>query len=132
MKPYLLLVEDDEAASYLTLKALGRSPFSAKVIRVRDGAEAVQHLLSDTPKPALILLDLKLPKLSGIEVLEKIRSTADLTSIPVVVLTASDLAQDRAITYVLGISRYIVKPMDNCELVSEMAEVTCMFDTLSQ
>ena len=85
MPPYLLLVEDDEATAYLTLKALQKSVFPGEIVRMRDGQETLQHLLSEKPKPALILLDMKLPKVGGIEVLEKIRSTPDLMLLPVII-----------------------------------------------
>ena len=127
MSPYLLFVEDDEATAYLTLRALMMNAFPAEVIRTNDGAQALQHLLSGTPKPTLILLDLKLPKVSGIEVLEVIRSTQDLQSIPVVILTASDLREDRECTVQLGITKYIVKPMDFQEFVTEMGNVKYLF-----
>lgn len=92
----------------------------------------MQHLLSKAVKPALILLDLKLPKISGIEVLEKVRNTPELSSIPVIILTASNLEQDWERTHALGISRYIVKPMDFQVFVTEMGEVKRMFvDVLS-
>lgn len=128
MNPYLLFVEDDDATAYLTLKALKINAFPAEVTRARDGAEAMQHLFSGSLKPVLILLDLKLPKINGIEVLEKVRGTLDLTSIPVVILTASNLDQDRERTHALGITRYIVKPMDFQEFVTEMGEVKRIFN----
>ena len=127
MKPYLMFVEDDDATAYLTLRALKINAFPAEVVRANDGAEALQHLRSGKSKPTLILLDLKLPKISGIEVLQKIRSTPALQAIPVVILSASNLEQDRENTAQLGITRSIVKPMNFQAFVTEMGHVSQLF-----
>lgn len=129
MKPYLLLVEDNETTAYLTLEALKRSVFPGEVLRVVDGEEAIQHLFSKKSRPTLILLDMNLPSISGLDVLETVRNTVDLMTIPVILQTASNYAldseQDRA--HALGISRYLVKPMEFQDLLAQMAEVTTLF-----
>ena len=95
LKP-ILLVEDNPNDLELTLLALERSQLANEVIVVRDGAEALDYLFrrnshADRPQgnPAVLLLDLKLPKVDGLEVLEQVRDSADLRSIPVVMLTSS-------------------------------------------
>lgn len=127
MKPYLMFLEDDDATAYLTLRALKINAFPAEVVRANGGAEPLQHLQSAMSKPTLILLDLKLPKISGIEVLQKIRSTPALQVIPVVILSASNLKQDLENTAQLGITRYIVKPMNFQAFVTEMGHVSQLF-----
>ena len=122
-----MFVEDDDATAYLTLRALKINNFPADIVKANDGAEALQHLHSGKLKPALLLLDLKLPKVSGIEVLQKIRSTPDLQAIPVVILTASNLEQDRENTARLGVTRYIVKPMSFDEFVTRLGHVSQIF-----
>ena len=131
MSPYLLFIEDDETTAYLTLRALRMNSFSAGVVRANDGAEALQHFRSRKLKPALVLLDLKLPKVNGMEVLKILRSISDLQSVPVVVLTVSNVEHNRQETAQLGISKYIVKPADFDDLVTEMNYVKHLFDLVT-
>ncbi|MEA3345186.1 MAG: response regulator [Chloroflexota bacterium] len=113
----ILLVEDNPDHVELTLKALGDNKFVNEVYWVSTGEEALDFLnrrgeYADAPRPGLILLDIKLPKMDGIECIRRLKSDPRLTSIPVVVLTTS--ADDRDITesYDCGANSYIVKPMD--------------------
>ena len=131
MSPYLLFIEDDEMTAYLTLRALKINSFAADVVRANNGADALQHFRSGKPKPTLILLDLKLPKVSGMEVLKILRSISELQFVPVVVLTVSNLEHNRQKTAQLGIAKYIVKPADFDELVAEMDYVKHFFDILA-
>ena len=115
----ILLVEDNPNDVELTLDALREQKISNKIQVVRDGAEALEFIFrtgtyADRPdaKPKLILLDLKLPKVSGMEVLERIRSEPDTNSIPVVMLTSSKEERDIIESYRLGVNSYIVKPVD--------------------
>lgn len=115
----ILLVEDDLHDAELTLTALERCQLDYPVITLRDGEEALHYLFrkeqfSDRPhgNPAFILLDLKLPKIDGVEVLKAIRSTPALVEIPVFILSASNMEADLNRTESLGISSYLVKPME--------------------
>ena len=131
MSPYLLYIEDDETTAYLTVRALKMNSFYAGIVRANDGAEALQHFRSGKLKPTLILLDLTLPKVGGLEVLKILRSISELQSVPVVVLTVSSLEHNRQKTAQLGVAKYIVKPADFNELVTEMEYVKHLFDLVS-
>lgn len=113
-KKTILLVEDNQDDELLTVRALERSRVANEVIVVRDGPEALEHLLGSPARnlPQLVLLDLKLPRMSGVEVLRKIRSHPRTRTLPVVVLTSSDEERDRYETYDLGVNSYIRKPVD--------------------
>ena len=115
----ILLVEDSPNDVELTLEALADHNLANEVEVAKDGQEALDYLyhqgqFSDRPdgNPAVILLDLKLPKINGIEVLKQIRSDDKLKLIPVVVLTSSHEEQDRVESYKLGANAYVVKPVD--------------------
>jgi two-component system, response regulator len=116
----ILLVEDNDDDVELTLRALRRNRVANRVDVVRDGAEALEYLFAtgsyagrdirDTPN--LVLLDLKLPKVGGLEVLERLRSDPRTRRLPVVVLTSSNVESDLARSYDLGANSYIRKPVD--------------------
>jgi CheY-like chemotaxis protein len=116
----ILLVEDNPADVKITQRALRESATSVDLIVVRDGQEAVEYLLrqgaqadnQDWRIPDLILLDLNLPRLTGIQVLERIRATPGLRSTPVVVLTTSRRHEDVDQVYEAGANTYIEKPQD--------------------
>ncbi|HEX4379828.1 MAG TPA: response regulator [Candidatus Acidoferrum sp.] len=116
----ILLVEDDPADAELTLMAIGREKLTANVHVVRDGAEALDFVFCRGPyagrkferPPKLILLDLKLPKVSGHQVLRAIKSDPRTRAIPVVVLTSSDQDRDLVECYRSGTNSYIQKPVD--------------------
>jgi|SRR5579871_5022974 len=112
----LLLVEDNPADLELTLHVFKKHNLSNNTQVARDGAEALEFLFGADrkamPSPRLILLDLKLPKVNGLEVLGKIKSDARTKSIPVVVLTSSREDRDLYLSYELGVNSYIVKPVD--------------------
>jgi CheY-like chemotaxis protein len=122
MKPVyaILLVEDNPADIKITQRALRESELSVELVVVRDGQQAVDYLLrqgalADDESwrvPELILLDLNLPRLTGREVLERIRSTPMLRSVPVVVLTTSRRHEDVQEVYAAGANTYIEKPQD--------------------
>lgn len=129
LKP-ILLVEDNPNDLELTLIALERSQLANEVIVVRDGAEALDYLdcrgtFAGKPpgNPAVVLLDLKLPKVDGLEVLRHVRSTAGLKSLPVVMLTSSREEQDLLRSYELGVNAYVVKPVDFQEFVRAIADL---------
>ncbi len=117
----ILLVEDDPDHEALTIRALKRSNIVNDVAIARDGEEAVNMLLGPSPiKPQVILLDLKLPKLDGLEVLRRIRESETTKMIPVVVLTSSDEERDVVRSYSLGVNSYIRKPVN----FNDFAEAT--------
>ena len=116
----ILLVEDNPNDEELTLYALKKNNIANHIPVVRDGAEALEYLfcagayahreINDPPK--VVLLDLKLPKVDGLEVLEQIKADARTRTIPVVVLTSSQEERDIVESYQLGVNSYIVKPVD--------------------
>jgi CheY-like chemotaxis protein len=116
----ILLVEDNDAHTKLILRAFREDRLSNPVYCVRDGEEALDYLFHNgkytdpavSPRPDLVLLDLKLPKIDGAEVLRRIKADKNLRSVPVVVLTSSLADQDMAETYALGANSYLSKPID--------------------
>jgi len=111
----ILLVEDNPEDVDLTLRAFRRRNIANPVDVARDGEEAVAWIprwRDGAPRPAVILLDLKLPKLSGLEILRRLKADPVARSIPVVVLTSSKEDGDIREAYELGVSSYIVKPVD--------------------
>ncbi len=115
----ILLVEDNPKDAELTLAALARCQLINDVTHVRDGVEALDYLRTEGAYadanhggPVVVLLDLKLPKLNGLEVLEQIRSDAAISSTPVVMLTSSREEQDLVRSYALGVNAFVVKPVD--------------------
>ena len=116
----ILLVEDNDDDVELTLRALRRNRVANRVDVVRDGAEALEYLFSTgsyagrdvRDAPNLVLLDLKLPKVGGLEVLERLRADARTRRLPVVILTSSNVESDLARSYDLGANSYIRKPVD--------------------
>ncbi|MCS4236885.1 response regulator [Stenotrophomonas rhizophila] len=115
----ILLVEDNPKDAELTMAALARCQLLNDVTHVRDGVEALEYLRCQGQYegalhggPVVVLLDLKLPKLNGLEVLKEIRSDAALSSTPVVMLTSSREEQDLIRSYELGVNAFVVKPVD--------------------
>jgi two-component system response regulator len=108
----LLLVEDNPNDAELTQRALRKAQVDARLDIARDGAAALDYLLSNRPKPKVVFLDLKLPKVDGIEVLRRIRGDDRTRSIPVVVLTSSQEERDINECYKLGVNSYVVKPVE--------------------
>ena len=120
----IVLAEDNANDVELTLTALRENHVANEVVVVRDGAEALDYLYrrngyADRPggHPALVLLDLKMPKVDGIEVLRRVKADPALKHIPVVVLTSSREEQDLVRTYDLGVNAYVVKPVDFHEFI---------------
>ena len=116
----ILLVEDDQNDLDMTIRALRKANLANHIQVVRDGAEALDFIFSPDEgtkndgrnQPKLILLDLKLPKVDGMEVLQKIKNDSRTTSIPVVMLTSSNEHCDVIKSYNLGVNSYVVKPMN--------------------
>src|SRR5580704_3426984 len=134
----ILLVEDNANDEALTLRALKRSNMANQVVVARDGVEAIEYLLgpeSDgpaTPLPEFILLDLKLPKIDGIEVLRRIRSDRRTQLLPFVILTTSTEDKDRIEGYGLGANGYVRKPVDFDELVQAVVGLGLHWLVLSE
>ena len=116
----ILLVEDDPQDAQLTLRALQSDNLKNRILVARDGEEALDFVFcrgsfsgrSPDHPPKLVLLDLKLPKVDGLQVLEEIKSSPELRAIPVVVLTSSSEQRDIVESYKLGVNSYIQKPVD--------------------
>jgi CheY-like chemotaxis protein len=138
LKP-ILLVEDNPHDLELTLIALSKSQLANQVVICRDGAEALDYLLAQgeyagrsAGNPAVVLLDLKLPKVDGLEVLKTVRATPTLRSMPVVMLTSSKEEQDLVRSYELGVNAYVVKPVDFTEFVRAIADLGIFWAVLNE
>jgi two-component system response regulator len=127
MKPYILLVEDNPDDIELTQRAFAKNHIINEVVVLRDGAEACEFLFASDREgrtlPQVILLDLKLPKISGLEVLEKIRAHESTALIPTVILTSSKQEEDLLEGYRLGVNSYVRKPVDFNEFVEAVRQV---------
>jgi CheY-like chemotaxis protein len=135
----ILMVEDDPKDVELTLTALEEYNLANEVVVVRDGQEALDYLycrgqFSARPSdnPAVLLLDLKLPKVDGLEVLHQIKSDERLKMIPVVVLTSSREERDMMRSYQLGVNAYVVKPVDFHEFVNAVRELGVFWAVINQ
>ena len=119
-KVEILLVEDNPHDAEMTIRALKKVNLANKLIHVKDGAEALDFVFAKGSfagrqienKPKVILLDIKMPKVDGIEVLRQIKSNDDTKAIPVVIMTSSKEEQDIITSYNLGVNSYVVKPVD--------------------
>lgn len=125
------MAEDNEDHLFLTTRALEQTngELSLEVFGVRDGAEALDYFYrrgdyEDAPRPHLVLLDLKMPKVNGLEVLDQLKADPDLRSIPVVVLTSSDRPEDVEETYKRGGNSYITKPVSPSGMREGLREIT--------
>ena len=123
----ILLVEDNPDDEKLTLRAMRQSEIPNIVVVAHDGAQAIDYILGNSTSPqrlpALVLLDLKLPKVSGLEVLEKLRSDTRTRTLPIVVLTSSDEERDILQSYLLGANSYIRKPVDFDEFIDSVKQL---------
>ena len=126
----ILLVEDDPNDVELTLSALTGNHLANEVVVTRDGEEALDYLYRrgayesrEESNPAVMLLDLKLPKVDGLEVLRRVKADADLRKIPVVILTSSREEQDLVRSYDSGTNAYVVKPVDFHDFIGAVKEL---------
>jgi len=123
----ILLVEDRPKDMALTLRALERANVANEIVVARDGAEAIDYLIrpddSDFELPALVLLDLNLPKISGHDVMSRIRTTESTRYVPVVILTSSDDEKDIVLSYANGANSYVRKPVDFNEFMRAVQDV---------
>ena len=131
---------DDSAHDVeLTLAALEQNRLANEVVVARDGEEALDYLyrrgifkLRSAGHPAVVLLDLKLPKVDGLEVLNQIKSDEDLRAVPVVMLTSSREEKDLVQSYNLGVNAYVVKPVDFHEFVESLKELGLFWAVINQ
>lgn len=138
LKP-ILLVEDNPKDLELTLEALDRSQLANDVVTARDGAEALDWLFCrgshegrDTGDPAVVLLDLKMPKIDGLQVLAKIKGDEELRHVPVVMLTASREESDLVKSYQLGVNAFVVKPVAFQEFFKAIQDVGMFWAILNE
>lgn len=127
----ILLVEDNPSDAELTLHAFSKNKLTNRIHLVRDGAEALEFIFrtgayadrDPLEKPKVILLDLKLPKVDGLEVLRRIKADPTTRTIPVVMLTSSREESDLVQSYSLGVNSYIVKPVDFEQFTTTVREL---------
>lgn len=143
MKPdaiEILLVEDNMDDALLTIRALKKKNLSNNIHHLKDGAEALEYIFGQLDadpnavlgKPKVILLDLKMPRVNGLEVLERIKSDERTKTIPVVVLTSSNQDPDIEKCYALGANSYIVKPVGFDNFMSTVSELGMYWMLLNQ
>jgi CheY-like chemotaxis protein len=135
----ILLAEDDEKDVELTLTALEEYNLANEVDIVHDGEEALDYLYCkgkyedrETKNPAVILLDIKMPKVSGLEVLREIKSDENRKNIPVVILTSSREERDLIESYNLGVNAYVVKPVDFHEFINAVRELGLFWAVINE
>jgi len=139
-KTEILLVEDNERDAELTLRALTKRHLANKVVHVKDGVEALDFLFcrgayahrDSSQHPKVVLLDMKLPKVDGLEVLRALKSNEATKTIPVVVLTSSAEHRDILNSYQLGVNSYIVKPVDFENFSKAVSELGCYWVLLNE
>lgn len=138
LKP-ILLVEDNPKDLELTLVALEQTQLANEVITLRDGAEALDYLFRrgqyktrTEGQPAVILLDLKLPKVDGLQVLEQLKADSSLRSTPVVMLTSSREEKDLIRSYNLGVNAYVVKPVGFREFIEAISDLGIFWAVLNE
>jgi CheY-like chemotaxis protein len=120
----ILLVEDNPQDAEMTMRALRKNNLVNRLHWVKDGAEALEYLFAgDRLRPKLVLLDLKMPKVDGIEVLRRMKSDPAIRAIPVVVMTSSNEERDVVESYRLGANSYIVKPVEFEAFLETVAKI---------
>jgi len=130
----IIIIEDNPRDVEMTLRALKARNLANKVHVLRDGAEALDYIMNhvdcrsgqaEQHCPKVILLDLKLPKVDGLEVLKRIRSDERTKSVPVVILTSSNEDRERIASYQLGVNSYVVKPVNFDDFARAVTEIGC-------
>jgi CheY-like chemotaxis protein len=137
--PRILLVEDSPRDAELALEALADFHVANEVLHVRDGVEALDYLYRrgefagrGDGQPALVLLDLKMPRVDGMEVLREMKRDANLSLIPVVVMTSSREEQDLAECYALGVNAYVVKPVKFHDFIEAVKQLGAFWAVLNE
>jgi two-component system response regulator len=129
----IVLVEDNPDDEALTLRALQKNNIANQVVVLRDGAEALDFLLApDAPTPQLVLLDLKLPRIDGLEVLRRLRSEPRTALLPIVVLTSSTEERDMVESYRRHANSYIRKPVDFEQFIDAVRQLGLYWLVLNQ
>jgi CheY-like chemotaxis protein len=135
----ILLVEDNPNDIELTLAAFAENHLANEVVVARDGVEALDFLfrrgifkMRHPGNPAVVLLDIKLPKVDGLEVLKQLKEDDDLRPVPVVMLTSSSEEMDLARSYKLGVNAYVVKPVDFNEFVTALNKLGLFWAVINQ
>jgi CheY-like chemotaxis protein len=135
----ILLAEDNPKDVELTLEALAEHNLANQVVVVRDGVETMEYLrceakykLRKPGLPAVLLLDIKMPRMDGIEVLRAIRSDPALKILPVVILTSSREEQDLIKSYELGVNAYVVKPVDFKDFIQAVKEIGVFWAVINE
>jgi two-component system, response regulator len=139
-EPTILLVEDNSSDEELTLRALRKSRLDSSIVVARDGSEALDYLFARgayadrdvRDVPYVVLLDLNLPKIGGLEVLRSIRADARTRVLPVVILTSSSEPRDLVCGYNLGANSYIVKPVDFTQFAESVRQLGAYWLVLNQ
>jgi len=134
MSQIILLVEDNPDDAELTRLALERMRKGAKIVHVTDGAQAIDYLLGATPRPDVrfIILDIKLPKVDGLQVLERIKSDPRTRTIPVVILTSSNREGEITRSFQNGVNSYVVKPVELEEYLDKVSALGRYWDDINQ
>ncbi|HWQ38808.1 MAG TPA: response regulator [Burkholderiales bacterium] len=137
--PRILLVEDSAQDAEMTLRAFEACHLANEVLHLHDGAEALDFLHRrgkfagrTNGQPALVLLDLKMPKMDGLEVLRQMREDADLRLIPVVIMTSSRAERDLLDSYRLGVNAYVVKPVKFSDFIGAVRQVGAFWAVLNE
>jgi len=135
----ILLADDSSNDTELTLEALSEINLANRVVAVRDGVDVLEYLrcegrhrLRPPGNPALVLLDVKMPRLNGIDALQAIRDDPALKSIPVVMLTSSREEQDLIRSYALGVNAYVVKPVDFQQFLEAVKQIGAFWAILNE
>lgn len=135
----ILLAEDNPKDVELTLEAMADNNLANQIVVVKDGVEALEYLrcqgkykLRQAGNPAVVLLDIKMPRMDGIEVLRNIRTDSALKKLPVVILTSSREEQDLITTYELGVNAYVVKPVDFKQFMHAVREIGFFWAILNE
>jgi len=136
---HILLAEDNPNDVELALEALSEQNLANEVIVVQDGAEALDYLYCrgsfsgrTNHNPVVVLLDIKMPKVSGIEVLKQIKSDENLKNIPVVMLTSSREEKDLVSSYNLGVNAYVVKPVDFQQFINAVKQIGLFWAVINE
>lgn len=135
----ILLVEDSPRDLELTLAALEKCQLANEIVIARDGAEAIDYLFARGPyegrmagDPTVVLLDLKLPKVDGLEVLEMVKKDDSLRHVPIVMLTSSREEQDLVTSYELGVNAFVVKPVEFNEFFKAIQDLGVFWALLNE
>lgn len=135
----ILLVEDNPSDRELTLAALGRCQLANEIVIARDGEEALNYMYARGPwqdrdpvDPAVVLLDLKLPKIDGLEVLEKLKGDPSQRHVPIVMLTSSKEERDVVRSYELGVNSFVVKPVEFNEFFEAIQDLGMFWAILNE